>query len=206
MVLHQHNRLLPPDPSTILGGALNPDPVVRPPPLNPHYIPAAATPPGAGIPPAHPFLSAIVARNPPPPPGAYDSTDPQLFWMNNRPFFLHRSVGRGGFGEVFRAEMLLPSGLEVSRDPTTGGFISDETGRIEVVRRQRTPDDPLPTEVTSAPSGPAPPPPAESIEFENTGAPGEGVAMALELSEAAPASMKFFNVEDLTENADGTSS
>ena len=204
MVVHQHspmraNRQLPPGPPTIPGGALNPDPV-RPPLLNPHDISAAAAPPGAGVPPAadrHPFLPGIV-----PPPGAYDVTDPKIFWMNNRPLLLHRSVGKGGFGEVYRAEMMLPPGLEVSRDLSTGGFILDEAGRIEVRRQQRTPDDPLPTEVTSSSSSPAPPPPAESIE--NIGAPGAGVAEALELSEAAPASMHFFHVEEITENAEGT--
>ena len=213
MVVHQHppmraNRLLPPDPPSIPGGVLNPDPV-RPPPLNPHYIPAAAAPPDAGVPPdhalvrpVHPIPSGIVVQNPPPPPGAYDVTDPQLFWMNNRPFFLHRSVGSGGFGEVFRAEMLLPPGMEVSRDPTTGGFISDEAGRIEVGRQQRRSDDPLPTGPTSSPSDPAPSPSAESID--DTGARDEEVAMALELSEAAPASMNFFHVEEIPENADGT--
>ena len=199
------NRLLPPDPPpTIQGGVLNPDPV-RPPPLNPHYVPAAANPPGAGIPPAQLFLPGIVPLNPVRPPrpvGAYDGTDPQLFWMNNRPFVLHRSIGRGGFGEVYRAEMLLPPGLEVNRDPTTGGFITDEAGRIEVVRQARTPEDPLRTEATSSPSGPAPPPSAESTE--NIDVSDEEVAKALELSEAAPASMKFFRVEELTENPDGT--
>ena len=195
------NRPLPPVPPTISGGVLNPEPdPARPPrPLNPQHIPTAdaAAPPGAVRPAhAHPFLP----RNPPRPPGAYDVTDPQLFWMNNRPFLLHRSVGKGGFGEVYRAEMLLPPGLEVSRNPTTGGFITDGAGRIEVGRHQRAPEDPLPTEDGSSPSGPAP-----STEFiENTGVPDEEVAKALELSEAAPASMNFFNVEEIANNADGT--
>ena len=123
--------------------------------------------------------------------------------MNNRPLLLHRSVGKGGFGEVYRAEMMLPPGLEVNRDPSTGGFISDGAGRIEVRHQQRAPDDPLPTEVTSSSSGPASSSPAESTE--NTGIiPDAEVASALELSEAAPASMNFFRVEELTENLDGT--
>ena len=129
-------------------------------------------------------------------------TDPQLFWMNHRPFLLHRSVGKGGFGEVYRAEMMLPPGMDVNRNPTTGGFISDETGRIEVVRQQRTPDDPLLTEDRSSPSDPA----SSTEVIENTGVPDddEEVAKALELSEAAPASMNFFHVEEITDNADGT--
>ena len=187
-----------PVPPTISGGALNPDPA-RSPPLNPQYIPTAdaAAPPGVVGGPVHPF--AFHAATPPRPPGAYDVTDPQLFWMNHRPFLLHRSVGKGGFGEVYRAEMLLPPGLEVSRNPTTGGFITDGAGRIEVGRHQRAPEDPLPTEDGSSPSGPAP-----STEFiENTGVPDEEVSKALELSEAAPASMNFFHVEELTANADG---
>ena len=96
--------------------------------------------------------------------------------------------------------MLLPPGMEVSRNPTTGGFITDEAGRIEVGRQQRAPEDPLPTEDGPSPSGPAP-----STEFiENTSVPDEEVAKALELSEAAPASMNFFNVEEIANNADGT--
>ena len=215
MALHQHllmrakaNRLLPPDPApTILGGALNPDPEVRPPPLNPYYIPAAATPPGrAGIPPAHPFLPAIAA--PPPPPGAYAVTDPQLFWMNNRPFLLHRPIGKGGFGEVFRAEMMLPPGMEVSRDPTTGALILDEHGRVEVrlTRRSASLDDPLPNDPLPTEGTPSSPPGAAAAAgvIESIGAaPDEEVATALELSEAVPESMNFFVVEEITEKADG---
>ena len=212
MAFHQHpvrkanpNRHLPPDPPTISGGVLNPDPVRSPPP---NIAPPAdaVAPPAGTVRAGHPLLQDAHPAAPPP-PGAYSPTDPQLFWMNNRPFLLHRSVGKGGFGEVFRAEMMLPPGMEVSRDPTTGAFILDEQGRVEVrlTRRSASLDDPLPnfplpTENTSSSPGSAPP--AGSIE--NIGAaPGEEVDQALELSEAVPESMNFFAVEDITENVDG---
>ena len=189
------NRHLPPAPPTITGGVLNPEDPIRRPPLNPDYVPTAdaAAPPGA-VRPAHPFLPSR-------PPGAYDPTDPQLFWMNNRPFFLHECVGKGGFGKVYKAEMMLPPGMEVARDPTTGAFILDEHGRVAVeavmTERLTTPDDPLPIEQDNSSA-----PPVEFIE--NTDAAlDEEVAQALELSEVVPRGMNFFSVEDITENADG---
>ena len=197
--------LPPAAPPTIPGGALNPEDGGD---LNPS--PPDVVPPIDRIvrrpAPAHTFLPAGTVHRPlPPPPGAYDVTDPKLFWMNNRPFLLHRSVGKGGFGEVYRAEMMLPPGVEVSRNPTTGAFILDEQGRVEVHRLTiHTPDeDPLPTEDKSSPStGPAASPSAGSIE--NIGASDEEVAKALELSEATPASMNFFHVEEIiVENNDG---
>ena len=98
---------------------------------------------------------------------------------------------------------MLPPGMEVARDPTTGAFILDEHGRVEAVRIDRpTPpgDDPLPTEDNAFPAASAPP--AEFM-IENTGALDEEVAQALELSEAMPKGMNFFSVEELTDNADG---
>ena len=56
--------------------------------------------------------------------------------MNNRPFLLHGSVGKGGFGEVFKCEMMLPSGLQVSRNPATGALVFDKQGRAEVALLQ----------------------------------------------------------------------
>ena len=188
------NRHLPPDPPTITGGVLNPDPVPFPPPDM--VVPVPPPPPAGTVRAGHPLLPCAA----PPPPGAYSRTDPQLFWMNNRPFLLHRIVGKGGFGKVYSAELLLPPGMEVSRNPTTGGFFVDGAGRVEVRRQQRAPEDPLPTEDRPSPSGNAPP----TDFMENTGASDEDVTEALGLSEPAPASMNFFHVEELTANADGT--
>ena len=210
MAFHQHplmkanpNRHLSPDPPTIPGGALNPDPVRSPPP---DIVPPAdaAAPPAGTVRAGHPLLP----RAAPPPPGTYSPSDPQLFWMNNRPFLLHRSVGKGGFGEVFRAEMMLPPGMEVSRDPTTGALILDEHGRVEVrlTRRSASLDDPLPNDPLPTEGTPSSPPGAAAAAgvIESIGAaPDEEVATALELSEAVPESMNFFVVEEITEKADG---
>ena len=92
-------------------------------------------------------------------------------------------------------------------NPRTGAFILDERGRIEVRLKQRPPpevDPALPIEDTSSSSsGPgASAPPAGSIDGNNAAA-SEEVARALELSEAAPASMNFFRVESISEDTDG---
>ena len=50
------------------------------------------------------------------PPGCYRATDEEIFWLNQRPYTMHRLLGRGGFGEVHEVEMLLPCGLEVDWD------------------------------------------------------------------------------------------
>ena len=206
--LRRPDRHAPPaPPPTIPEGALNPDG-----PAHPDAIPpvVAPRPPDAGFPVHSPLPPLAVPHPqqhplPPPPPGAYEVTDPQLFWMNNRPFLLHRSVGKGGFGEVYKAEMMLPPGMEVSRNPRTGAFILDEQGRVEVhltTQRGPTPEDPAqPIEDEASSSGPTPAP--SGVSIENIGAPDEEVVEALKLSGAVPASMNFVSVAPSSESADG---
>ena len=111
-------------------------------------------------------------------------TDPQIFWLNDRPYLLHRSVGKGGFGEVHRVEMMLPLGMEVRRKPKTGAFVLDADGSVCV---QLTKERPVPiaADRSSLPSG------AATMEHQRgvLVATDEGVAKALQVSEPAPDSM-----------------
>ena len=50
------------------------------------------------------------------PPTTFSATDAMIFWLNNRPYWIHRLLGKGGFGEVYEVEMLIPQGLEVDWD------------------------------------------------------------------------------------------
>ena len=59
----------------------------------------------------------------------HDKTDPRIFWLNNRPLFIHGVLGKGGFATVFKVEMLVPFGCKVGRDDN-GGFIFDEKGLL----------------------------------------------------------------------------
>ena len=50
---------------------------------------------------APPAFNPIVPRNLP-----LDA--PQVAWLNQRPYYIHQCLGRGGFAEVYRAELLIP--------------------------------------------------------------------------------------------------
>ena len=184
-------------PNHAVRPALEPlQPDTNPPPAYDH---PAATPRQA-----HPLPPDHTPPPPPSPPRTYDVTDPELFWLNERPYLLQRSVGKGGFGEVHMVEMMLPLGMSVRRRPKTGAFVLDADGRVCV---QLTKDAPIAAD-KSSPSGPA------IVAHQRTallrpGAPGEvpaaddALATALQLSEAAPDSMKFFNIKETLEDVDG---
>ena len=151
---------------------------------------------------APPFPNANPGATATAPPRAYDVTDPQIFWLNNRPYLLQASVGKGGFGEVHRVEMMLPLGMAVQRKPKTGAFVLDADGRVCVhLTKQERPYAGIAVPADrSSPSG--------TMECQREGdvpvAADEGVAKALQLSEAAPDSMKFFShKETVVEGADG---
>ena len=86
---------------------------------------------GAARIPAAPFV-----LRPPPPPGAYSASDTRIFRMNGRPYWVHGLLGKGGFGEVFNVEMLLPEGLEVAFSENGDIEIDDEDGCVLVRQKQ----------------------------------------------------------------------
>ena len=108
----------------------------------------------------------------------YDVTDPQLFWLNDRPYLLQRSVGKGGFGEVHRVEMMLPLGMEVGRD-ASNSVVLDEEGRVRV-HQTKTPEESPVVDVGERSRG-------------NRTESDAALEEALQLSEAAPDSMKFYD-------------
>lgn len=44
--------------------------------------------------------AALPTTSAPSAPLCYDVRDPAIFWLNGRPFRLHKTIGRGGFGQV----------------------------------------------------------------------------------------------------------
>ena len=145
---------------------------------------------------ACPLLKPGATAPPPSPPRACDVTDPEIFWLNSRPYLLQCSVGKGGFGEVHRVEMMLPLGMEVRRNPKTGAFVLDEDGRV-CVRLTEERSVPVTADKSSG---------AANMGHQRGGdavAAGEAVAKALQLSEAAPDSMRFFSLKETVEDADG---
>ena len=63
------------------------------------------------------------------PPNCYAASDARIFWLSRRPYWIHRLLGKGGFGEVYEVEMLLPQGLAVNWNEN-GDFNFDDEGCI----------------------------------------------------------------------------
>ena len=59
-----------------------------------------------------------------------DSTT--LAWLNQRPYFVHRFVGRGGFAEVFKVELCVPQGTKLLLDEDGEPMVDPETGCLEL--------------------------------------------------------------------------
>ena len=99
---------LPPNTTAAAPRSTYPDgPLSHPPNLQRQRAAAALVP--TALPSSSLEQRVLPVPRPRPPQEQYDVTDPTLFWMNARPFAVHRSVGRGGFGEVYSVELLLPA-------------------------------------------------------------------------------------------------
>lgn len=81
------------------------------------YRPPSGRPPSVRPPSVRDHGGVTVVH--PVPPVADDPI--RIFWMNCRPFWIHNVIGSGGFGTVYKVELLVPAGLEVSRDSQVGG-------------------------------------------------------------------------------------
>lgn len=57
----------------------------------------------------------------------------RIAWLNQRPYFVHQFIGRGGFAEVYKAELLIPEGMEVLLDEHGEPEIDPETGCLSLV-------------------------------------------------------------------------
>ena len=157
-----------------------------------------------------------------PHPDARSTTDPELFWLNRRPFLIHTSCGKGAFGDVFKVEMMVPLGYEVARD--ADGFPVFEENGLVAVRPSSSEEPPThgrtsihgawsPEDAGGPPGGAAGHPGAAGSSYANTGVsyesssflfPSNGASSwndeeaqalaALELSENSPEAMSFFKV------------
>ena len=121
------------------------------------------------LPSTSPFALSPVA-----PPGAYSVTDTRITWMNGRPYLVHGLLGKGGFGEVFSVEMLLPVGLEVVFSEN-GDIEIDEKGCVSVTTKQKPEFGSSNTDLR--------PPPAEPLHFVYS----SGVFLALKTQSARSA-------------------
>lgn len=65
---------------------------------------------------SHPVPVVTLSRSPPSTRILYPATDANIFWLNSRPYWVHEQIGHGGFGDVFKAELLVPRGMEVAWD------------------------------------------------------------------------------------------
>ena len=150
------------------------------------------------------------------PASVFFATDPEIFWLNNRPFWMHGLLGTGGFATVFKAEMLVPFGFKVARD-ALGGLIFDDEGCVAVHRSEESTnfcsravlsDEDCsaaevrgPAETTTMSSSSGVSLSVEHHERDSESGAGRGSSggsselhQALELSEPPPKSMSFFQL------------
>ena len=80
--------------------------------------------------------------------------------MNDRPYWVHGPLGKGGFGEVFKVEVLLPAGLEVAFSES-GDIEIDEDDGCMMVRPKQTAAEREPQETDGLP-------PADATDLSST--------------------------------------
>ena len=79
------------------------------------------------IPPPHPCQVHVpplvpplaTSTRPPTRPGTtttMNTTSHMIFWLNGRPHLTHSFLGKGGFAEVYKVELLIPVGTVVALD------------------------------------------------------------------------------------------
>ena len=124
--------------------------VPRSPRFGPAPTPVAGVVVGNGGAAIVPAPSFALSSSPPlalrPPPGAYSIYDMRLFRMNGRPYWVHGPLGKGGFGEVFKVEVLLPAGLEVAFSEKGDIEIDEEDGCMFVKPKAVEPLEPQETD------------------------------------------------------------
>ena len=134
-------------------------PAPGPPRLRPVPTPVDVVGHGAAPIPAAPF--ALSSSSPPlalhAPPGAYSTSDERIFRMNGRPYWIHGMLGKGGYGEVFTAEMLLPASLEVAFSENGDIEIDNEDGCMLLRPKQSERENRLPPADAVESTFPSPP-------------------------------------------------
>ena len=109
--------------------------------------------------------SFVLSSSPPlalhPPPGAYSTSDMRIFQMNGRPYWVHGPLGKGGCGEVFKVEVLLPAGLEVAFSENGDIEIDEEDGCMLVRPKQTAAEPGEPQETDQLP-------PADATDLSST--------------------------------------
>ena len=81
--------------------------------------------------------------------------------MNGRPYWVHGPLGKGGFGEVFKVEVLLPAGLEVAFSENGDIEIDEEDGCMLVRPKQTAAEPREPQETDRLP-------PADATDLSST--------------------------------------
>ena len=104
-----------PSPEPFVGG---PSVKHSPPSPDPSVSSRKPSPVVSGFPPRRDRPAHFLAEQ-------WSATDPRIFWLNKRPYWVHRLLGKGGFGEVHEVEMLLPTGLEVEWCKDGGRILAD---------------------------------------------------------------------------------
>ena len=78
-----------------------------------------------------PPVASLEQQTRPPVASVFRATDSRILWLNNRPLWVHTTLGSGGFATVFKVEMLVPVGFKIARDEQ-GALLIDKDGFIGV--------------------------------------------------------------------------